>query len=370
MISFADCLKSYRQWQRLALIACAMLLSAASAVSIYSLSANGSAQYKAILTKQLFFMVFGLSLCLVMSRLNYLRLVRYSIIAFIVIVAALLYLLVLGRPIRGSRAWIQLGGFSIQPAEFLKVALVPALAWFIRFRFSAGARLGIITLLVIPQAAMIALQPDLGMASLILIFYLIILLSYAVKNVSHATILALTLAAISAIIYGFVLKDYHRQRIAEFLSQKEGSNLQQFNAVKLVAYGGFSGNGLSDLSMYNPLYVPDRHNDFLFSCIGEGFGFIGCAVIITAFFMIIYTLISLSEEITDVVAKRIIYFTALYLGLQGSINLAVNLGLLPVIGINMPFFGYGGSSTISCYMLLGIVLSILRKPVYSFATPQ
>ncbi|MBI4243114.1 MAG: FtsW/RodA/SpoVE family cell cycle protein [Planctomycetes bacterium] len=347
-------------------IAIASILSVISLFSIFSLSINGSLKYQDILSKQALFIVAGLSAAIILSKISYYKIVRVAPYIYIAVLLLLIYLLAFGVPIRGSKGWIKIGTFSLQPAEFVKVCLIPLFALNFKYPLKWTTRSIYYTCISIAPALLIALQPDLGMATLIIVFFISSLFTTVIKQLSQVTIIITAFIVLTLPLFGFVLKDYHKQRISGFFSNKQSTNFQQFNSVKLIGYGGFAGRGIGEVSIYSPLYVPDRHNDFLFSCIGEEFGFVGSVAIILMYFLLVYRLFDLADLTRDIVASKLLYFSGLYLMIQGFTNLAVNLGMLPVIGINMPFFGYGGSSTISCYLLLGIILSVLQKPVCSF----
>jgi rod shape determining protein RodA len=330
---------------------------------------------------------------------------------YIVSMLALLLVLFAGKEIAGARSWFAFGGFSIQPSEFAKFATALALASFLgkKDRNLKGLRDKLIgfVIIIIP-AVLIIPQPDPGSAlvygSLLLVLYreglsgayifiglalallflmslLIPLLSLQIALVSVAVLIivltrkskgfwikVLGLWIISALLvntvdYAFntILEDRHRNRINILLGKAhdpKGIGYNTAQSMIAIGSGGVIGKGYLNGTQTKFDFVPEQSTDFIFCTIGEEWGFVGSGVLIVLFLLLFFRLVQLAERQKNTFARAYGYAVVSILFFHFTINIAMTIGLAPVIGIPLPFFSYGGSSLWGFTLLLFIFLKL------------
>lgn len=339
----------------------ALLLSAAGLAIIYSLSpADDTSEFA---KKQAVFLAVSIAAFAVASNINYNRFRVLIPIIYVACVAALVGLLFFTRPIKGARCWYNVGGVSVQISEFVKIFLVVMWAKIYTFRMNDLKKLTLIGISTVPILALIAVEPDMGMMSLIAatMLFVIFMASRSIKPF-------LAVLAIVGVCGGIAyphLKDYQKARINSFFTS-DGTITQQSQSVASVAYGGTRGRGLTSLNERNFL-IPERHNDFIFSAVGQAFGLIGAAAICALFFWLAAYCFSISLSTRDIFGKIVTSGIAFMLGIQAFVNIGMNIGLMPVTGLTLPFMSYGGSSLLSSFLALGVVNSVRTHPVATFS---
>ena len=249
---------------------------------------------------------------------------------------------------RGSRRWIDIGFTTIQPSEIIK----PGLMLFL-------ANTSLPFLHFIPVSIIMA-QPDLGSAISVL-FLLIPIIIYNKKLFKLTLILGLVFIAISPFLYNKVLHDYQRKRIINFLNPATDPLGQGYNVIQskiAIGSGGFFGKGYKKGSQGQLLFLPEKHTDFMFATTAEELGFAGILIIITSYYLLIKGLFTKAFNTTN--NRPLFLFTlgiALQIWMQTFINIGMNIGILPVTGIPLPFLSVGGSSLMALLFSLGIIYS-------------
>lgn len=268
---------------------------------------------------------------------------------------------ILGESIRGSKRWIDLYFFKFQSSEFFK----PLFAIFIADYLSHHKKvlmkqwLVIFCLFLIPFF-IIFKQPDLGNA---VIYFLVFMGMVFVVGfpIRHFVYMGITSIVLIPLIWRF-LKEYQKARIISFINPEIDSQGVAYNLIQsiiTVGSGGLWGRGLGLATQSRFRFLPEYHTDFAFASLVEQFGMIGGVVILLAYAIIIYRIIKKAYQFgTHSFSHLFLFSTALFLIVSVGINVGMNLGLLPVTGIALPFISYGGSSIISTLMLLGLALSI------------
>jgi len=359
-----------RDFDPLLLIA-ALALVALGTMLIYSGSLNHWGEPKASdfshpVVRQGTFAAVGLVLALAFARADYRMLGVLSVGLYIASVAALVFVLLFGEATYGSRRWIEVGGTPIQPSEIAKLVVIVALAKYFSDREEAIRTWRVLlTSLVIAAipAALVFAEPDLGSA---VVFAAIWLGMVIVAGARWSQIFAVIGSAAIAVPFFFIglVTDYQRERIALWLDPERDPQGAGFNILQgriSIGSGGFWGKGLTQGSQTQLDYLRTETTDYVFSVLGEELGFFGAMLLFALFVVLIWRGLRAAELSKDMFGRLIATGLVIYILLQAFINVAVNVGLLPVTGIPLPFVSQGGSSLITLFIGLGILESILLR---------
>ena len=297
--------------------------------------------------KQLIAWVIGIILFFVGKQINLKQLNSYKWPIFIICCIFLILPIILGRTTRGSSRWIYIAGQTIQPSEFVK-------PWLMSFLANTNWPI----LLFIPFIIIMA-QPDLGSA--ISVFFLIIpVILYNKKLLKFSIIIGLCFILISPLIYKYGLKDYQQNRINTFLNPKDDPLGDGYNVIQsqiAIGSGGFFGKGYKKGTQGQLLFLPEKHTDFMFAATAEELGLVGIIIILFAYYLLIRTLFNKAFSTKN---RPLFIFTlgiAIQIWMQTFVNIGMNIGILPVTGIPLPFISVGGSSLMTLLFSLGIVYS-------------
>jgi rod shape determining protein RodA len=298
--------------------------------------------------KQLLAWAIGIILFFLGKQINVKQITSSKWFIFIVSCLFLLAPIFLNNITRGSRRWINIGSATIQPSEIVKPWLMLVLANS-NFPF----------LHLIP-VAIILIQPDLGSALAVLFLMLPIIL-YNKKFFKIVIFISIALLVISPIAYKTLLHDYQKERITNFLNPNADPLGDGYNVIQskiAVGSGGFFGKGYRKGTQGQLLFLPEKHTDFMFAATAEELGTIGVTIILTTYLLLIGTLFKKAFSVTN--NKPLFLFTlgiTFQLWMQTFVNVGMNLGILPVTGIPLPFLSVGGSSIITLLFSLGIIYS-------------
>ncbi len=285
----------------------------------------------------------------------------YGIVNILLVVT----LLVAPR-IQGNRAWIVVGSFQFQPAEFAKLAVILLLAYFFSRKHIGIARMRTIVTSFIYAAVpsvLIMLQPDLGSAVVIIGIWLgfVILSGIPAKKL---LVTLLIFAAIFVLAWQFGLQDYQKNRILSVFSPSAdplGSGYNVIQSKIAIGSGGFFGKGFGQGTQTQLGFLPEAQTDFIFSAIAEEGGLFAAWIVIFAEFFLILRLIREGVALEGNFSKLVAVGGAVLFFLQSSINVGSAVGYTPVIGMTLPFVSYGGSSIIANLMLIGIIQSLFAR---------
>lgn len=324
-----------------------------------------------IFKKQLVFAVFGLTLMCLLSFVDYRFLRNYPAIVLSLYISSVLLLfslLLWGSKIRGAASWFRInlssGALNFEPVELVKFSIIILLAKYFSSRhidFGLFRHIVISGFYIAIPFMLILLQPDLGSAVLIVIIWIGIMLVSGIRA-RHLLVLFLIFSILSGTAWQFFLKDYQRARILTFFEpQKDpfGYGYNVLQSIIAVGSGKFWGKGLGHGSQSQLNFLPEQHTDFIFATIAEEWGFLGVSFILVLFGLIFWRLfVAMSNATTNFARLFIFGFTALLLA-HISINIGMNIGFLPVMGIPLPLLSYGGSSLISIIVAFGIIQNII-----------
>ena len=271
----------------------------------------------------------------------------------IFILSCLLLLLPIffGDSTRGSQRWLNLGFISFQPSEIVKPGLM---------LYLANSQALISQLLHFLPVLIISLQPDLG-SSISVLFLISPLLIHSQKLLKISLISLLVLSLASPLIWNKVLLPYQQKRIITFLRPESDPLGQGYHVIQskiAIGSGGIFGKGYKKGSQGRLLFLPEKHTDFIFAAITEELGLVGAGLILFAYFLLLKTLLKKAFSQTTLTQQLFTLGITIQIWLQAFVNIGMNLGLLPVTGIPLPFVSVGGSSIISLLFSLGIIYSL------------
>ncbi|MAJ09018.1 putative peptidoglycan glycosyltransferase FtsW [Ponticaulis sp.] len=337
------------------LLACGMLLSlAAGPTAAERIGYNNTFHF---VFRHAGFVVGAIIIMLAASMLTESWARRLALLIFIGAFLLMAVLLVIGHEVKGSQRWISLGGFSIQPSEFVKPALIVLASWLLaqRQRLKTVPWEVLTFFLFAPTVGLLLLQPDVGQTALLTAAFLIAFF------VSGLPLIWAAAFGVGGVLTGLGLYfsfEHVRYRIQSFLNPNEAS-YQLDQAHEAIARGGLLGVGPGEGRIKEDL--PDPHTDFIYSVAGEEFGYIACLGLLIIFAVIALRGVMAASRRADPYPRAA--GTALFFmfGLQAVINVGVNVGMLPTKGMTLPFISYGGSSMIGTALTLGLGLALTRK---------
>ncbi|MDD5342637.1 MAG: rod shape-determining protein RodA [Patescibacteria group bacterium] len=345
-----------------------LLLVSLGLLSIYSTSGISNESGLSVFWKQCLFVLIGLILMLGVSSVDYRSFRSYANIFYVIGFLLLGVVLIFGTQIRGTTGWIYIFGFSFQPVELVKLFLIIMLA---RYFSRPGENVhrpkhimisGLIALVYI---IMVFLQPDFGSA---LIYFLIWVTLIFLLNIKRSYIITILLIILIIGSIGWLgLKDYQKERLATFVNPnrdtlKTGYNITQ--SIISIGSGKIWGRGLGSGSQSQLKFLPEQQNDFIFAVIAEELGFVGASLVIIFFGVLFYRLLKIARSSPDDFSLFSVSGIIIMIYLQMLVNISMNMGLVPVVGIPLPFVSAGGSSLITNFIALGFIQSIIvHRPV-------
>lgn len=315
--------------------------------------------------KQIIFFAVGFLIMIAVSFFDY-RILRNNSY-FILILYGVCLLLLIGLHffapvIRGTRGWYKLGLLSLDPIEPTKIVLVVLLAKYFSMRHVEMYKIRNIIfsgIYVLLPAIFVFIKPDLGGTMVLVSIWLGILLVSGIK-IKHFLILSLCFAVIAGFAWGFLLKDYQKQRITSFLFPYDylGASWSQNQTKISVGSGQIFGQGLAKGSQVQYGFLPEPHTDFIFSVIAEEWGMVGIIILFTTYGFLVWRVLRIAVESKSNFPRLFASGFAIILTAQFFVNIGMNLSFLPVVGIYLPFISYGGSGLIGNFISLGILQSI------------
>jgi rod shape determining protein RodA len=333
---------------------------------------TSTAALKSYFGKQCVAAFVGAALAIAVSRVRptRLRAVGYSLYASCLAVLAVLF--VLGRVRNGAKSWFVLGPISIQPSEFMKLFFVLTLARFLMWRKAPDRlpRLVIPTLLAFVPFAIILLQPDLGTALIFPAMFVAMMWVAGVRKRHLALGLLGTLIA-APVAYQFAFKDYQKKRFQAFLDPKamsQDAGFQLLQSQKAIGSGGWAGRGWGESEQEGPeAFVPERHNDFIFSVIGEEWGFLGASVALGLYMTLLMAMLLGAYRAREPFSRLVLAGIAAGMGTQIFVNIGMTIGLAPITGITLPFLSYGGSSLVASLLSVGVAWNVTSQRALTLA---
>jgi rod shape determining protein RodA len=351
-------------WILLAMLIVIGLLSVINLYSAtYSVRPLGGSQ---IYMKQVFWYAAGFMILLLMTTFDYHGLDRFAYPLFFISLILLVAVLKVGKVAHGSQRWLSFGYFSVQPSEMVKVALIIVLAK----HFSQGERMGnyrfrdLLTPLLLTAMPFILIvwQPDLGTALMLLIISFSII-AFANINLKSMLIFFST-ALVSAPFFWMALEGYQKKRIIAFLRpdlDPLGAAYHVTQSKIAIGSGLLWGKGYLKGTQTRLHFLPQQHTDFSFSVLAEEWGFVGSATLLLLYLFLILWCLNIAKNSKDKFGTLIVIGVAASIFWHLAINVGMITGLLPVVGIPLVLFSYGGSSVVSTMAAMGLVMNVSMR---------
>jgi len=357
---------SYRDfdWMLFVLV---LLMSVISVVEIYSATLH--TKFHGFHQKQIEFLLVGMALMFIVSLIDYHRLIDIANWAYGVSIVSLLAVLVAGTKVLGARRWIKLpGGIHFQPSEWVKLVLIVAVAryfWGLVGRELTWKDIGKAFALVGVPMLLVLKQPDLGTTMTYAPILLVGLFLGGIR-VKQATILVLSFLLFLGAAWesGKVLKPYQKARLTSFIhpeNDPRGAGYQVQQSLIAVGSGGIWGKGMNKGTQTQGDFLPIPYTDFIFAALCEEHGFVGAALVLLLYFLILMRLIQNAQTAADPAGTFLVMGVVAVIVFQIAVNVGMVAGLMPVTGIPLPLLSYGGSSVFFTFLALGIVMNVRMR---------
>ena len=334
-------------------------------LNLYSANhANTVESMRSMYKTQIMWFVISLGIAFSLSFINSKTFYRYSYIFYALNVFLLILVLFMGKKGMGAQRWLLIGSVRIQPSEMMKIGLALVLArWYSKAspeKELTLRELFVPALLTFIPAVLIIIQPDLGTGLLLILIFLVVTFF---KRLKWKTIGILGIVGVvsALLMYNFGLKEYQRKRILTFIDPYADAKGAGYNAIQseiAIGSGRIIGKGYMKSTQASLSYLPENHTDFVFSIFNEEHGFVGALLLITLYILLLMRFIWLSTSVLR------FYDSVLAIGVMSIffwhifIKMAMVMGLMPVVGLPLPFMSYGGSSLITFGICIGIATSI------------
>jgi rod shape determining protein RodA len=344
-----------------------LALAIVGVIGVYSAGLHGATSIG--FTRQLTWVILGSFLCLLVFSLDYRFLVDHAFVLYGGSILVLIGILFFGTEINNSKSWISIGGIGFQPSEMVKVVTIITLARYlsaISDKYLRWHQFLVLAVITMVPVVLITLQGDLGTA---LMYFPIVLGLMLVAGLKMRFLVAVLLIALCvAPVSWLFLKDYQKQRILVTLDPSldpQGIGYQTRQSQIAIGSGGITGKGLGNGMQSQMGFVPEVHTDFIFSLLAEETGLIGSIFILLLYLLLLFRLFKVAERARDRTGLLIVAGVMFLIFFHVVVNIGMTIGLLPPIGIPLPLLSYGGSSTVTTFMALGLALSVhYRRYIY------
>jgi len=348
----------------------AVLLLCIFGIALISSAIAGNPTLEGHPKRQAIFMVIGLVALFASAAFDYRIWQTISKPFYFFVLILLLFVFIMGAAKFGAARWLETGLVSLQPAELAKIAIILSLSSFFATniaKINNWATIGRSILLTSGIVLWIMLQPNLSTSIVILVIWATMLwiCGLEVKYILYAVLFFAVFIGLSFAFDFPYLADYQKTRITNFLKPDEnaryGDTYNVDQAKISIGSGGWFGNGFGQGSQVQLRFLKIRHNDFIFSVLAHEFGLVGTTIVLALMIFIIVRCFIIAKEAPDAYGSLIAFGFGVLMAFQTMVNVGVNLNVLPVTGLTLPFISYGGSSLVSMLLGIGIVQSIRMR---------
>jgi rod shape determining protein RodA len=343
-----------------------LLLIAFGLAEIYSVSLGRGGVDIMNFKKQLWLVLIGLCLMFFLALFDYHNLRSFGNWFYVFGIIGLLAVLFFGKVVNGTKGWFYIFGLGIQPVEVIKFILVLFLARYFsshQLKTQPLKHLFLSGLSAFVFFALVAMQPDFGSALLLFAIWLMIVVLAGMEK-RYLVYLGGVLLVVFALSWSFYFQDYQKHRIMTFINPSFNALDQGYNvaqAIIAVGSGGLFGRGIGFGSQSQLKFLPESQTDFIFAVISEELGFFGVFLVLMFFAVFLIRCLMAVRKVNNDFGIYFILGSVSLIFIEMFVNIGMNIGLLPVIGIALPFVSYGGSSMISNLMFLGVIQSIVIR---------
>lgn len=350
-------------------------------IALFGLSAVYSATYTAkgsspLFMKQLIWVALGMSVMAAAIAPDYHTVGRYAYVLYALSVLSLLLVALIGRTGMGAQRWLPIGPFAFQPSELAKISLVLALARYFAEDPKRGGYelrdLGIPAAMIAVPLVLVLKQPDLGTALMLLFTssFVILLAGIRIRTVVILSVIGAVMAASILLVppvrsaIWTSLKPYQQKRIKAFLdpsSDPLGSGYHATQAKIAVGSGQTAGKGFRKGTQSQMAFLPERHTDFIFAVIAEERGFLGAGLLIVLYMSLLLMGVEVARNAKDKMGALMAGGITSMLSFYICINIGMSMGILPVVGVPLPLVSYGGTSILTSFLALGLLLNIRSR---------
>ncbi len=357
----------------LRILVLALIIASLGVLSIYSSTyQKEGAPWQDIHKRQMLWIVIGLACFFIMSQLNYRRLWDANYFIYGAAIFFLFLVFALGIIRLGAQRWLRFAWFNFQPSEFAKLAVIIFMARYFS-RKSAddtsllSGKFGIFRGIILPfifvavPMFLIVEQPDLGSGLMLLLVFVSLLYLTNVRLKYIFTLIFILILPLP--FFWHFLRDYQKQRLLVFLNPNIdplGAGYTVIQSRIAIGSGGLFGRGWLSGTQSQLYFLPESHTDFIFATFSEQWGFLGSGLLLFMYYLIIRQGFIIAQRTQDSFGRLLAYGISLLLALQVFINIAMNMGLAPVVGLPLPLMSYGGSSILVTFIALGILVNIDR----------
>ena len=316
--------------------------------------------------RQAGFLAFGLIVLFVTAAMDYRLLTSIAYPLYLTLLGTLVVIAIIGTIAGGAQRWLTIGEFLFQPSELVKLGVILALAHYLSSHEERAESIftPMVALVILaPAVVLIYLQPNLSTALALLAIGGVMLVVGGLRW-RHALLLAVGGAASALFAWRYLFQDYMKDRVLMFLDPARVPVADRYNidqAVISIGSGGWLGRGLFSGSQSQLHFLRVRHTDFIFSVTAEELGFVGAVVLIVLFALLLWRLVHVAGIARDTFGRLIVTGVATMILLQVMVNIGMNLNLVPVSGMPLPFISYGGSSLLSMLIGIGLAESVAMR---------
>jgi rod shape determining protein RodA len=349
------------------LVGTALLLAVTGVVMIYS-ATRGSQALAGLdpyyyLKRQAIFMIIGVVVMVALAVFDYRRLEQVSTILYVGTLFALLGVYVIGTSAKGSQRWFPLGPFQVQPSEFATLTVIVAMATYCARRREGLEFRDLVRLLILAGVPILLVikQPDLG-TGIVLSVILVVMLAAAGMPGRYLVmvIVGAALIVVVALKVG-LLQHYQIVRLTSFINPNGAGSTAAYNVTQAkdaIGAGGWLGKGLFHGAQTNLAYVPSQQTDFIFSAVGEQVGFVGSSLLLFLYGVVAWRIIRTAQMARDTFGRLLCAGVFALLVFSVFENVGMNMGIMPVAGIPLPFLSYGGSAVVVFFAAVGLTVSV------------
>lgn len=344
----------------------AVVLAIAFGIAMIDSAVAGNAELAGYPSRQAIFAAIGLAVIILVALIDYNYWLALYRPIYLVMMILLIFLFMSARAVFGAARWFSIGAIFIQPTELAKLVIILILARYFGATENEPRDLRwIITSLLWTMGLMIwiLLQPNLSNVIVIMVIWVVLLW---MNGLQMKHLVSFGVGGLVLAILGFpFLQEYQQQRVLTFIfpdpnaTYGETYNIQQ--ALIAIGSGGWLGKGYGQGSQVQLRFLKVRHTDFIFSAISEEFGLVGALIVIATIAFVVWRCLRAARLSRDVAGSSIAFGVATLIFFQGAVNIAVNLNLIPVSGLPLPFISYGGSGLVSLMLGVGLVESVLMR---------